>query len=105
MFGNANKNPLRGQSIYDVAARLPTEGPGKMSPNELPLRVIVRDGITYSLDNRTLTAYVLAGVKPTNLIDLTGDPRLEAQLTSRLTQIVKKGGTPGPGFVPILRGD
>jgi len=56
----------------------------------VPINVIVRDGVTYALNNRSLTAVRLAGVKPV-LKNVTGNRFFEDQLTKRLAELAKKG--------------
>jgi len=86
-----------GRSIDDVAAELRN---GTMSADQLPLRVITRDGVTYTLNNRSLMALRQGGQEPTILNDVTGDPLYERVLTKRLNEI---GSNAGPNFVPPIR--
>jgi hypothetical protein len=87
-----------GMTVDEVAALLRER---KVSPNQLPVNVIVREGVAYTLNNRSLTALRLAGEEPTVLVDVTGDPVWERRLTARLNEI---GDAIGPDFVPIVRG-
>jgi len=87
-----------GKSIDEVAAGLRA---GTISPDKLPIQVIVRDGVTYTINNRSLMALRMADKQPTMIINVTGDPFFESQLTARLREI---GSKMQPGFVPRVRG-
>jgi hypothetical protein len=87
-----------GKTIQEVAAGLKT---GAINPNQLPIQTITREGITYTLNNRSLMALRQAGLEPTILRDVTGNAFFEAQLTQRITEL---GGSVAPEFVPIIRG-
>jgi hypothetical protein len=86
-----------GQTIEEVASGLRS---GSISPDQLPLQTITRDGITYSMNNRSLMALRQAGAEPTVLRNVTGNPFFESQLTQRLSEM---GGHPPTGFVPTIR--
>jgi RHS repeat-associated protein len=86
-----------GQSIKDVAAGLRS---GAINPSQLPLQTITREGITYTMNNRSLMALRQAGMEPTVLKDVTGNAFFENQLTVRLGEM---GGHPPAGFVPVIR--
>ena len=86
-----------GRTIDEVAAGLQA---GTIAPGQLPIQVIERGGVLYTLNNRSLTALRLAGVIPTIIRNMTGNPTFEAQLTQRLIEI---GGEVGKDFVPIIR--
>jgi hypothetical protein len=98
-FGDKEGHPFRDQSIYDVAAQL---AGGKIAPSQLPLRVWTKpeDGITYTLNNRSLAVYVLAGVRP---YVVAASKSESVAIEKRLTEIIMEGGTPGLEFVPVLR--
>jgi hypothetical protein len=91
------KGDFAGRSIDDVAAELRS---GTMSADQLPIKVITRDGVTYTLNNRSLMALRQGGQEPTILNDVTGNPLYESQLTKRLNEI---GSNAGPKFVPTIR--
>jgi hypothetical protein len=93
----SEKGFFAGRSIDDVAAALRN---GTMSPDQLPLNVITRDGVTYTLNNRSLMALRRGGQQPTILNDMTGHPEWEPRLTGRLKEI---GSNAGPDFVPPFR--
>ena len=59
-------------SIQSVADSLTT---GKLSADSLPIEYIVRDGKMITMNNRSLTALSKANMKPTVLIDITGDAK------------------------------
>lgn len=86
-----------GQPVSDVAAGLIN---GTVSADQLPLKVITRDGVTYTMNNRSLMALRLGRKEPTILHDVTGDPFFEGPLTKRLDEM---GSSAGPSFVPTVR--
>ncbi len=88
-----------GQMVRDVSQRLTT---GEVTPDQLPVRVISREGVMYTMNNRSLLALRLAGLEPTVIVNVTGDPVFESQLTQRLQEI---GGYVGPDFIPLIRGE
>jgi RHS repeat-associated protein len=89
--------PFKGKTIGEVAAGLRS---GKYSPDQLPLDVIVRNGETVTLNNRSLTTLRRAGMEPTKVIDRTGDRFFEELLNSHLAgsspsdSIRIRGGAP-----------
>ena len=87
-----------GRSIEEVADNLRN---GAMSPDQLPINVITRDGVTYTLNNRSLMALRLGGQQPTIMYDMTGHPLWEDRLTRRLNEI---GSDAGSHFIPQTRG-
>jgi RHS repeat-associated protein len=87
-----------GKTIEEVAAGLRS---GAISADQLPLQSITRDGIEYTLNNRSLMALRKAGMEPTLIQDMTGNAFFEKQLTQRLSEM---GGAVSPEFVPIVRG-
>ena len=86
-----------GQSVKDVAAGLRN---GSINSSQLPIQTITRDGVTYTLNNRSLMALRLAEIEPTVVTDVTGNSFFEEQLTQRLSEL---GGQVDPNFVPIIR--
>jgi RHS repeat-associated protein len=77
---------FKGMTIGDVVAGLRA---GTISADELKLDVVVRKGQTITLNNRSLVALTRAGVKPTRVIDHTGDKMFEKALDDHL-----RGGLP-----------
>ena len=86
-----------GQSLETVANGLRS---GIISPNQLPITVVVRDGVAYTLNNRSLMALRMAGLEPTVINNVTGNAIFEAQLTERLAEM---GGSVVADFVPTIR--
>jgi len=86
---------LRGRTIGDVVTGLRA---GSISPDDLPIDVIIRNGETIALNNRSLVALRRAGLEPTRVIDRTGDSFYEALLNSHL------GGASPSTFVRIRGG-
>jgi len=86
-----------GKSVKSVAGGLPN---GTISASQLPLNVVVRDGVTYTMNNRSLMALRLADKVPTVINNVTGDPRFEQLLTERLGELGNKAAA---GFVPSVR--
>jgi|GEM_PF-3752786 len=87
-----------GKTIDEIAQGLKS---GAIHPDQLPIKVIERDGVMYALNNRSLMALRLAGLEPTVIENVTGQEFFERQLTERLLEI---GSEVGPDFVPIIRG-
>jgi filamentous hemagglutinin len=73
-----------GQRVSDVASRLRS---GSISPDELPIEFVVRDGQNIAVNNRSLLALRRAGHDPTVMIDRTGDALIEARTTERLAEM------------------
>ncbi|MEO8030708.1 MAG: RHS repeat-associated core domain-containing protein [Gemmatimonadota bacterium] len=86
-----------GRSVESVAAGLRS---GAVSASQLPLNVVVRDGVTYTMNNRSLMALRLAGKAATVIRDVTGNPTFERQLTERLSEM---GGKVAGDFAPTIR--
>jgi RHS repeat-associated protein len=84
--------PFAGQSIGDVTGGLRA---GKMTPDQLPIDVIARNGETISLNTRSTLALRRAGVDPSDWVlnDVTGVPSMEQLLTERLARNGLSGGT------------
>lgn len=87
-----------GKSINEVARGLAS---GTIKANQLPIQTVTRDGITYTLNNRSLMALRQAGQSPTVIKDMTGNPAAEKLLTQRLKEL---GGKLPDAFVPTVRG-
>jgi hypothetical protein len=87
-----------GRTIEEVAAALRS---GVIKAEQLPIQTITRDGVTYTLNNRSLLALRQAGLEPTVIQDVTGNAFFEKQLTQRLGEL---GGSVTPGFTPPIRG-
>ena len=85
-----------GQSIDEVAVGLRS---GAINPDQLLVHTIMRDGVRYTLNNRSLMALRRAGLEPTNFRDVTGNARWERVLTERLREI----GDVSNDFVPYVR--
>ena len=89
----SQQGTFKGASIQSVSDSLST---GKLSPDSLPIEYIVRDGKMITMNNRSLTALSKANMKPTVLIDITGDAVNEAKLTQRLSEM---GGQPSENII------
>jgi RHS repeat-associated protein len=86
-----------GKTIHEVAAGLRA---GTISPDQLPINVVLRDGAHYSMNNRSLMALRLAGLEPTVIRDVSQIAFWEQQLTQRLAEI---GYLVDRSFLPIIR--
>lgn len=86
-----------GMTIDEVAAGWRI---GIYSPDDLPINIVVRDRVAYTVNNRSLMKLYRAGFEPTIFQDVTGDPFFERQLTQRFAEL---GGDPGPNFLPRIR--
>ncbi|MGE0791088.1 MAG: DUF4150 domain-containing protein [Sandaracinaceae bacterium] len=75
--------PFAGRTIGDVAAGLRN---GTISPSQLPLDVVVRNGQPLSLNTRSLLALQRAGIDPSRYVirNVTGNQFFERLLTERL---------------------
>jgi RHS repeat-associated protein len=62
---------------------------GTISPDSLPIEIILRNGQKITLNNRSLVALRRASIEPTVIIDRTGIPQYERLLNRHL-----KGSTP-----------
>lgn len=96
--GTFRYGEFAGRTISDVVNGLRS---GTISPDQIPIQTIVRNGITYTLNNRSLMALRQAGLEPTVVQEVTGNAFAEAQLTQRLLEL---GDQVGPGFIPVIRG-
>ncbi len=87
LFGQANvglrfgNGEFAGRTIGEVAADLRA---GIISPDQLPIQFIQREGQRITLNNRSLTALRRAKMDPTVLIDQTGIAEFEKQLMEQL---------------------
>lgn len=78
--------PFAGKTIGEVAEGLRS---GYISPDELPVEYVLRNGEAVALNNRSLAALRRAGMEPTVVIDRTRMVRYEYLLDSHLA-----GGRP-----------
>jgi len=51
---------------------------GTVAPDQWPIQVIERGGVRSTLNNRSLMALRLAGMAPTSIRNVTGNPMFEA---------------------------
>lgn len=74
-----------GDTIDGVSSKLRT---GTLTPAEVPVEVIVRDGHTLILNTRSAQALTAAGVPRSSwsVVDKTGDAAAEARLTGQLSR-------------------
>lgn len=81
MFSSGGR--FAGQSIDDVAGSLRS---GALSPKDVPIDVIVRDGNSLILNTRSSQALIRAGFPRSswNVIDRTGQAAYEARLSGQL---------------------
>lgn len=84
-----------GKTVTEVARGLAA---GTIKPNQLPIQTVTRNGVTYTLNNRSLMALREAGKAPTVMKDMTGNPRAEKLLTERLKELDQ------PFQIPTVRG-
>ena len=83
-----------GKTINQVADALRS---GALTPNDVPINVIVRDGNTLILNTRSAQALTRAGIPSAewNVINRTGDPFFENLLNGQLT----RNGLTSTGFL------
>jgi RHS repeat-associated protein len=98
-FGSAfsSGGKFAGQTIEDVAAALRA---GQMSPSDVPIQYIVRDGNTLILNTRSAQALEQAGIPRAqwNAVNMTGDPAAELRLTNQL----QSNGLTSQGISTVL---
>lgn len=84
---------LAGRSISDVAGDLSS---GALTPKDVPVGMIVRDGNTLILNTRSAQALMQAGIPRAawSVVDRTGDPFFEELLTGQLI----RNGLDSSGF-------
>ncbi len=85
-----------GRTVDDVAGDLRS---GVLTPKDVPIDVIVRDGNTLILNTRSSQALIRAGVPrwAWHVVDRTGQPGFEARLTAQLARNgLTSGGTDLP---------
>jgi hypothetical protein len=83
MFSSGGR--FAGQSIDDVAGSLRS---GALSPKDVPIDVIVRDGNSLILNTRSSQALIRAGFPRSSwkVIDRTGQAAFEARLSGQLSR-------------------
>ena len=77
-----------GWKVADVASGLRS---GAISPADVPIQFVARDGQRIAINNRSLLAFRRAGIEPTHTIDMTGAAWAEARISQRLAEM---GGSP-----------
>lgn len=83
------------KSIYEVAKALKE---GKMSPDQLPIDYVIRNGQMVTINNRSLLVFKKVNLEPTIMRNRTGDPFYENLLTQHLENCT-------PSEVIRVRGD
>lgn len=99
--GNFNSRP-----ISEIVQGLRN---GTISPEALPIKIIVRNGQKITLNNRSLLALRRAGIQPKVVIDKTGikkyeevlDEHLRGSLPSDVIRI--RGGPPGTSYIGPIK--
>ena len=85
--------PLKGQSLNAVAEKLRR---GELSPDAIPVSYIWVNGLKVTINNRSLAALAMAGLKPTKVFDVSG--KLPKVGTDSLPYILQRldeiGGKP-----------
>jgi hypothetical protein len=85
-----------GQSIDDVAGAIRS---GELSPEDVPIEAINRDGNTLILNTRSAQALERAGIPRSewNVVNVTGDSAAEARLSGQLARNgLTSSGYPSP---------
>jgi hypothetical protein len=93
-FSNHPKARFRGKTIDNIADALKL---GQLSPKDVPVEYIVRDGNTLILNTRSSQALERAGIPRSqwNPVNMTGDAKAEARLTEQLMRnLLTSQGTP-----------
>jgi len=92
-----NYGEFAGKSVHDVAAGLRSSS---IHPDQLPINVITRDGVTYTMNNKSSMALREAGISPTITRDVTGHPVFEKELSNQLR---KWGGNAPADHIPRIQ--
>ncbi len=98
----SKKGTFESKSISEVVQGLKN---GTISPESLPIEIIVRNGQRITLNNRSLLALRRAGIEPKLVINRTGikdyefllDEHLRGNLPSDIVKI--RGGPPGTSLI------
>jgi len=79
----SDEGTFAGKSVAEVAQALRD---GDMSPADVPIQYIIRDGNVLVLNTRSAQALTQAGIPPSqwNMVNMTGDVAAEARLTKQL---------------------
>lgn len=101
----SKKGTFESKPISEVVQGLKN---GKISPESLPIEIIVRNGQKITLNNRSLLALRRAGIEPKLVINRTGikdyelllDEHLRGNLPSDIIKI--RGGPPGTSLIGPL---
>ena len=88
-----------GMKISEVVEGLRS---GAISADQLPVKIVIRDGVAYTVNNRSLMALRQAGLDPKVVENVTGQKFFEKQITERLKEL---GGEVDDDFIPIIRGE
>ena len=80
-----------GNSIYQMALKLEM---GLMTSDQLPIRVFERESILIAINDRSLAALSLAGLRPTNTVRVQPTPSEQARLGESIS-VPANYGVPG----------
>ena len=75
------KGTFQGQRLTKIVNDLKI---GKLSPDQVPINIIYRDGQAIAINNRSLLVLKRSGYKPTVIKDVTGDSFFEGELNRHL---------------------
>lgn len=98
----SERGSFKSKPILEVVQGLRS---GAISPESLPIEMIVRDGQKIALNNRSLLALRRAGIEPKVIVDKTGIPKYESLLNEHLQgglpsdTINIRGGPPGTSLI------
>ena len=93
---------FKSKSISEIVRGLRN---GNISPESIPIEIIVRNGQKITLNNRSLLALRRAGMKPNVIIDKTGEKEYELFLNNHLkrnapSDVIKiRGGAPRTSYI------
>ena len=98
----SEKGIFKSKPISDIVEGLKN---GTISPESLPIEIVVRDGQRITLNNRSLLALRRAGMEPKVITDRTGIKEYELLLNDHLkgnipSDVIKiRGGPPGTSLI------
>ena len=93
-FSFSNEGKFAGRTIEGVAADLRS---GTMTPTDVPVQFITRNGTNLIVDTRSALALRRAGISQGrwNLVNVSGDATMQSRITNRLIQNgLTDSGTP-----------
>ena len=94
---------FRNASLFEIAAKLKA---GEIKPDDVPIQFVWVDGRRVTVNNRSLTALYMAGMRPTKLTDQTGKLPLQGSesLEEDLRRLEAMAGKPSTEMLVRVAG-